>query len=133
MTLLLYAMASSSFSNLFSFPSRRDGWGWGRLPASMRCPLNRFEVDPLLVHLVKRRHLAELAHAPDDEVGHVVDLLVGVESSDAEANRRVRQLFADPHRPQHVARLETRAGARRAARHGDVFDGHHHRFALDEG
>src|SRR6185503_12828153 len=100
---------------------------------SVSRPLDRLEVDPLLVHFVERRHLAEPAHARDDEIGHVVDLFVGVESADAEADGRMSQLFANPHRAKDVARLEAGARARRTARHGHVFDGHHHRLALDEG
>ena len=45
----------------------------------------------------------------DDEVGHVVDLFLGREAAEAEADRGVRQLVADAERAQDVARLE--AGA----------------------
>ena len=61
----------------------------------------------------------------------VVDLFLGVEAADAEANRRVRQLLADAERAQHVRRLERRRGARRARRHRDVLERHHQPLALD--
>src|SRR5262249_6746750 len=63
---------------------------------------------------------------------YVFDLFVRVEAADAEPDRRVGELFADAHRAKDVARLEARAGAGRAARHGDVLDGHHQPLALDE-
>ena len=68
----------------------------------------------------------------DDEVDHVVDLLLGVEPAEAEADRRVRELVADAERAEHVARLERRRRARRAGRHRDVLERHQQRLALDE-
>ena len=38
--------------------------------------------------------LAQLLDLVDDEVGHVVDLFLGVEAAEAEADARVRQLVA---------------------------------------
>src|SRR5689334_17793032 len=95
-------------------------------------PLNRLQIDALFVHLVKRGHFAQSLDAVDHELADVIDLFVRVEAADAEPDRRVRELFAHAHRPKNVARLEARARAGRTARHRDVFDGHHHRLALDE-
>ena len=70
---------------------------------------------PSLVHLVERRHARAALDLADHEVGDVVDFFLGVEAAEAEADGRVRELVADAQRAQHVARLEARAGAGRAA------------------
>src|SRR5687768_2139404 len=116
MTLSLYAMT------VFSYSSR----------PSVRRPLHGGKVDPFLVHLVKGRHVPQLADGPRHEVRHEVDLRLGVESTDPEPDRRVRQVVADAHRVEHVRGLEARARAGRTARDGDVLDGHHERLAFDE-
>src|SRR5262249_35955391 len=60
-------------------------------------------------------------------------LVLGVEPAEAEPDRRVRELVADPERFQHVRRLERRRRAGRARRHRDVLETHEQRLALDEG
>src|SRR4051812_46640133 len=93
-------------------PTRRGGWA---LMALMGRPLDLLDVDPLLDHLVERRHLAEPVHLADDVLDHEVHLLLGVEPADPEPDARVGQLVADAQRPQDVARFEAGAGARRPA------------------
>ena len=63
----------------------------------------------------------------------VIHFFLGVEAAEAEADRGVRQIVADAQRLQHVAGLERRRGAGRAARHRDVVDAHQQRFAFDVG
>ena len=45
----------------------------------------------------------------------------------------MREILGDPHRAEHVRRLERRARAGRPGRHRDVLDGHHQRLALHVG
>src|SRR5688572_13122526 len=99
----------------------------------MRSPLDTLYIDTLLVHLVQRRHVAESFDFGNHEIGDVVDFLFRVETTESETNRRVREIFVETHRTEHVARLEARARAGRAARDGHVFDGHHEPLAFDEG
>src|SRR5580692_7861712 len=101
-TFSLYAMTLSSFGG-----------------SSVSRPVDGLQIDSFFVHLVERRHVAQVLHLRDHELRHVVDLFLRVESTDAE-------------RAEHVARLEARRRAGRAAGDGDVLDRHHHRFALDE-
>src|SRR5450432_3341434 len=101
-----------------------------KIKLSMSRPLNGFDVDALLVHLVERGELAKPFDLADDELGDVVDLFFGVEATKAEANGGVSELFIQPHAAEHVARLEARAGASRAAGDGDVFNRHHQAFAF---
>src|SRR4051812_3868791 len=97
MTFSLYAIARS----LSWKPRARGSENF-----SVRRPLHAGEVDPLLVHLVKRGHLPELVDLADHQIRHVVDLLLGVEAAEAEADRRVRQVVADAHGVEDVRRLE---------------------------
>ena len=64
---------------------------------------------------------------------HVVDLFLGVEAAEAEADGAVRHVLLDAQRAQHVRRLERGRGAGRARRHRHVLDRHHQRLALDVG
>src|SRR5262245_5201268 len=125
MTLSEYAIAASYGSACF--------WGaCDSLRESVGLPVDGLQIDALAVHLVERRHLAQPLDLLDHARRDVVDLFFGVEATDAEADRGVRELFAHPHRAQHVARLEARAGAGAPARDRDVLDRHHHRLALHE-
>mmetsp|Transcript_37344 Transcript_37344/g.73230 ORF Transcript_37344/g.73230 Transcript_37344/m.73230 type:complete len:541 (-) Transcript_37344:11-1633(-) len=94
-------------------------------------PFYFLEVDPLLHHLPQRTHLPEPLHVLHEQVQHEIDLLLRGKPSDAEPQRRVRELVAHPQRPQHVARLQRRGRARAAGRHGDVLEGHEERLPLD--
>ena len=47
-------------------------------------------------------HLAETADVLDAHRERVVDLLLGGEPADAEPNRRVRHVFLDPERTEHI-------------------------------
>src|SRR3972149_1429750 len=99
---------------------------------SMCGPLNRGQVYPFLVHLPQRRELAQLRHLLLDQRRRVVDLLLGGEAPERDADRAVRQLVVAPERAQHVRGLERGRGARRARGHRDVLHRHDQRLALDE-
>src|SRR5512147_263593 len=113
MTLSLYAMAFSS-------------------NCLVRGPLNGIEVHAFLEHLPQGRELAELRDLALDQVDRVVDLLLGRETSDREADRAVRELVAAAERAQHVRGLERGRSARRARRDGDFLHRHDQALALDE-
>src|SRR5690242_21561115 len=117
MTFVLYAMVG-----LFGSIGNRDGM---RTPAgaSVRHPGDALQIDAFFVHLVERGQLAQALDLVDDEVGHVVDLLLGREAPEAEADARVRELVADSERAQDVARLEAGRRAGGAGAHRDVLDG----------
>ena len=63
----------------------------------------------------------------------VVDLRLGGEAAEADAQAGVRQLLLDAQRAQHVGRLERGRGAGRAGRHREILDPHHQPLALDIG
>src|SRR4051794_40867991 len=101
MTFSLYAM--TVFLRSKSEPLvRRPKWRLVRRPKRrlvrrpkrrlVRRPLNAFDIDPLLRHLVKRRKLAQLVDLADHQLGYVIDLFLGVEATEAEANRGVGHL-----------------------------------------
>lgn len=60
----------------------------------------------------------------DDLLDDVVDLLLGGEAPNTEANRRVRHVFLGAERAEHVRRLERGGGAGGTGGDGDVLDGH---------
>src|SRR5256884_6348794 len=77
----------------------------------MCCPLHGIQVHALLVHLPKGRKLAQLADLGAQELDGVVDLLLGREAADREANRAVGELVRAPERPQDIRGLEARRSA----------------------
>src|SRR5574341_2028087 len=95
-------------------------------------PLDRVQVDAFLVHFPERRKLPQLRHFSLDQVYRVIDLFLGGEAPEGEANRAVRELVRAPERAQHVRGLERGRGARRARRHREVLHRHDQRLALDE-
>jgi hypothetical protein len=60
----------------------------------VRDPRDRFQIDALFVHLVKRRKVTKLLHFCRDEFGDVVDLFIGREATEPKSNARVRELIA---------------------------------------
>src|SRR5882672_1295083 len=95
-------------------------------------PLHRTQVDTLLVHFPQGGQLAQLGDLAADELHREVDLFLGREAPESEADRAVRQLVRASQGPQHIRGLETRRGARRARGHRHVLDRHDERLALDE-
>src|SRR4026208_2127948 len=63
--------------------------------SSVRGPLDRLDVDPFLMHLPERRQRAEALDRLHDQIDDEVDLLLRVEPTDAEPDRRVGELLAD--------------------------------------
>src|SRR5450830_863825 len=94
-------------------------------------PLDRADVDPILVHIPQRRQFAQLADLALDQVDGEVDVFFRRETTDGEADRAVRQLVAATKGAQHVRRLQAGGGASRAGRHRDVLDRHDQGFAFD--
>src|SRR5450830_616702 len=94
-------------------------------------PLDRADVDPILVHIPQRRQFAQLADLALDQVDGEVDVFFRRETTDGEADRAVRQLVAAAQRAQHVRRFQAGRGASRAGRHRDVLDRHDQGFAFD--
>ena len=71
---------------------------WDR---SVGRPLDCLEVNALLVHFIQRAHVAQVVNRTHHVLDNVVDLFVGVESADAEADTAVSQLVADAQRLEH--------------------------------
>src|SRR3954465_639180 len=83
-------------------------------------PVDRREIDAFLNHFVERRELAQALDRADHVFDRDTHLFLGREPSESESDRAVRELVADAHRAQHVARLQARGGAGRSGRHGYV-------------
>src|SRR5271163_3512251 len=81
----------------------------------VRLPLNLGYVDAFLHHLVERRQLAKLLHDVDQLVRDIINLGLGVEAAQAEADRAVRDIIAKPERLQYIRWLQRRRGAGRPA------------------
>src|ERR1700722_9916064 len=96
-------------------------------------PLHLGDVDAFLGHLVKWRELAQFGDDLDHLVDHVVDFLLRVEAAEAEADRGVRQGFADAQRLEDVAGLQGGRSASGAARYRNVVDAHQKRLTFDVG
>ena len=77
----------------------------------MRGPLNLAEVDAFLDHLVEWREFAEVLDDVDNLVADVVDLGLGVEAAQTEADGRVRDVVAEAERLEDVAGFERGGGA----------------------
>src|SRR5258705_9350770 len=99
---------------------------------SMCCPLHGIQVHAFLVHLPQGGRLAQLADLGAQELDGVVDLFLGGEAADREADRAVRELVRAPERAQDVRRLETRRSAGRARGYRHVLDPHDQGLAFDE-
>src|SRR5690606_25404464 len=101
----------------------------GRLSVSR--PLYGIQIDAFLDHLPQRGQFAQLADALTEQVDREVDFLDGGKATDREADRAVRQFVVATQCAQHVGRLQTGRGTRRARRHGDILDRHDQRLAFD--
>src|SRR5450830_67673 len=94
-------------------------------------PLDRADVDPVLVHIPQRRQFAQLADFALDQINGEVDIFFGRETADGKTNRAVRQFVAAAQGAQHVRRFQAGRGASRAGRDRDVLDRHDQGFAFD--
>lgn len=97
----------------------------------MLTPLNRVEINTFLDQFPQRTELAEECHTLPYCVQHIVNLLLGRESTDAEPDTAVRTLVAATERAEDVAGLK--GGGRACATGGesDVLECHEERLALD--
>src|SRR5450830_1542839 len=94
-------------------------------------PLDRADVDPVLVHIPQRRQFAQLADFVLDQINGEVDIFFGRETADGKTNRAVRQFVAASQGAQHVRRFQAGRSASRAGRDRDVLDRHDQGFAFD--
>src|SRR5947209_15619211 len=99
---------------------------------SMCCPLHGIQVHALFEHFPQWGKLAQLADLSPQELDGVVDLLLGGEAADGEADRAVGELVRASERPQNIRGLEARRSAGRARGHRHVLDPHDQGFAFDE-
>mmetsp|Transcript_8140 Transcript_8140/g.20006 ORF Transcript_8140/g.20006 Transcript_8140/m.20006 type:complete len:632 (+) Transcript_8140:388-2283(+) len=97
------------------------------------CPHHRRLLTALLLllcELPQWRHFPEPSDLLHHHLDALVHLLVGREPTDAEPNRRVRQLLIHTDGSEHVRRFERCRGAGGSAAHGDAPEGHEERLAL---
>src|SRR5271170_6491575 len=97
------------------------------------CPFHTLQVNALFRHLVERRQFAQTQNRFNHAIGYVIDFGFGVESSDSEADRAVRQIVARAQSLQYIRWLKRRRGACRSARNRDIVDAHQQRLAFDIG
>src|SRR5208282_6045252 len=94
-------------------------------------PLHLGDVDTFLGHLVKWRKLAQLGDDLDHLFDDIVDFLLRVKATEAEADRSVGQVLSDAQSLEDVARFQRGGSTRRTARYRDVVDAHQERFAFN--
>jgi len=99
----------------------------------MLAPLDGVEINTLLNKLPQRTQLAQERHSLLDGLEHIVNLLLGREPADTEADTAVRALVAVAQRAENVRRLERGRCACGTRRQGDVLERHEKRLALDVG
>src|SRR6476646_841680 len=68
------------------------------------------------------RQPSQFLDEPRQHLDHPLDFLAGREHAEAEAKRVLRAVRREPHRAQHVGRLERSGRACRSGRHGDPFE-----------
>src|SRR5260370_3718644 len=90
-------------------------------------PLHIFQVDAFLRHLIERRKFAQPLNRFDDAVRNIIDLGLGIEAPDAEADRAVGQVIACAESLQYIRWLQRRGGAVRTAGNRYVIDSHEQR------
>ena len=95
--------------------------------------LHLLQIDAFFHHLVEWGKFAQAFSRLDDAIDNVVDFRFGIEASDSEANRAVRQIVARTQGLQYIRWLQRRRRARRSAGNCDVIDAHQQRFTLDIG
>jgi len=77
----------------------------------MCCPLDRADVDPILVHIPQRRQFAQLADLALDQVDGEIDIFFSSETANRETDRAVRQFIAAAEGTQHIRWLQAGRGA----------------------
>lgn len=97
----------------------------------MLTPFDRLQVDALLHQLPQRGQLAQEVHPILHRLQHIVDLALGREASDTEADTAVGILVVAAQRAEHVAGLQGRGRAGTARRQRNVLQSHQEGLALD--
>ena len=69
-------------------------------------PLDTFQIDALLHHFPQWTHFSQSIHMLDAQVDSKIDFLLGRESTNPKADRRVSELLVDADRAQHVRRFQ---------------------------
>ncbi len=72
----------------------------------MSGPLNGFQIDPFFGHFIQRGHFPQLRHYLDNLLNSIVNLVVRVEPTKAEANRGMSQFSPDAEGAKHIGRLQ---------------------------
>lgn len=94
-------------------------------------PLNGVEVNSLLDHLPKGRELSEELDLVNNGAEHIVDLLIGGESTNSKSNRRVSKSIVGSHSSQYIRRLQRCRGTGRARTQGNVVESHQQGLSLN--
>src|SRR6185437_4930494 len=97
----------------------------------MRGPLDLREVDAFLDHHVERGELAEVPYDVDELVGDVVNLGLGVEAAETEADGAMCDVVAQAEGLEHEAGLQRGGGTGRPGGNRNIVDAHQQALALD--
>lgn len=100
---------------------------------SVLAPLDRVQVNALLNQLPEGTQLTQEVHAILNSLENVVDLGIGGESADTEADTAVGALVAAAQGTQDVAGLQGGRSAGTTRGQGNVLEGHQERLTLDIG
>src|ERR1700686_4076982 len=98
-----------------------------------RRPLHTLQVHTFFRHFIEWRQFAQTQYRLNYAVAHVIDLSLGVEAPDTEADRTVRQIVARAESLQYIRWFKRRRGACRSARNRDIVDAHQQRLAFHIG
>src|SRR5471030_137503 len=72
----------------------------------VRSPLDRRNVDTVLMHFPKRRQIAQFLNLALEQVDYVIDVLLGREAADRKTDRAVREFVVSAKRTQHIRRFQ---------------------------
>lgn len=100
---------------------------------SVLAPLDRVQVNALLNQLPEGTQLTQEVHAILNSLENVVDLGIGGESANTEADTAVGALVAATQGAENVAGLQGGGGTGTTGRQSDVLQSHQKGFTLDIG
>lgn len=99
----------------------------------MLSPVDALEIYAFLHHFVKRAKISEMLHHRVDFGDDEIDFGVCGETTNAEANGRMRHIFLSAERSKDVRRFERCRRACTATRQSHFLHRHQHGFAFDVG